>query len=153
MPCNWPAYHHPKEARSTQSRTTSFFRPPCIRPNMVATEASLGYVRVCNQSQMTRERHFTSHRSMGRNTLRTPTRRSRGGALRDGEMEVQAMTASGLSACTEELRRRGDEVVVHLCTSCQCLRQLHSCTEEENFVEITIPYDCSKDIRQRITEV
>ncbi|OAP54066.1 hypothetical protein AYL99_11600 [Fonsecaea erecta] len=57
---------------------------------------------------------------------RTPTRRSTGGAVRDAEMEVHAMVASGLIRCTPELRRRGDEVVVLLCTRCQrkCLKAL-----------------------------
>jgi DNA-directed RNA polymerase beta subunit len=105
------------------------------------TVATVGFVRLFNQSQMTRERHFTSHRSMTSRTLRTPIRRSKGGALRAGEMEVQASIAAGLVACVGELRRRGDEVVIHLCARCQRLRLLHSCTETNNFVEITLPYD------------
>lgn len=103
--------------------------------------ATLGYVRMFNQSQMARERHFTSHRSMTKNTLRTPTKRSRGGALREGEMEVQATVAAGLVNCVEELRKRGDEVLVHVCKMCQRLRLLHSCTIPVEFAEVTLPYD------------
>lgn len=103
--------------------------------------ATLGFVRMFNQSQMTRERHFTSHRSMTKHTLRTPTKRSRGGALREGEMEIQATVAAGLVNCAEELRKRGDEVIVHVCRRCQRLRLLHSCTVPVEFAEVTLPYD------------
>lgn len=105
------------------------------------TVSTIGFVRVCNQSQMTRERHFTSHRSMTSRTLRTPVRRSRGGALKEGEMEVQATVAAGLVSCVSELRRRGDEVLVLVCAGCQRLRLLHSCTEDRGFIEVTLPYD------------
>jgi hypothetical protein len=103
--------------------------------------ATIGYVRAFNQSQVTRDKHFTSHRSMTKNTLRTPTRRSKGGALREGEMEVQATVAAGLVNCVEELRRRGDEVMVHVCKMCQRLRLLHSCTDSPEFAEVALPYD------------
>lgn len=133
-----------KRARVIDGKNGLYFttvRGSLESPSLEGTEASLGYVRILNQSQMTRERHFTSHRSVHSNTLRTPVRRSKGGGVRDGEMEIQAMVAAGLSACSEELRKRGDEVVVLLCMSCQCLRQLHQCTEVTEFAEITIPYD------------
>jgi hypothetical protein len=110
-------------------------------PVLRSSKATLGYVRLMNQSQMTRERHFTSHRSVGPNTLRTPTRRSKGGALRFGEMEVQAAVASGLAMCAEEIRNRGDTTLVLVCLDCQRLRLLHSCTGETTFVEVTLPYD------------
>lgn len=105
------------------------------------TKATMGFVRMFNQSQMTRERHFTSHRSMRSTTLRTPVKRSRGGAVREGEMEIQATVAAGLVNCAEELRRRGDEVVVLVCLVCQRLRLLHSCTNPTEFAEVTLPYD------------
>lgn len=105
------------------------------------TVATMGFVRMFNQSQMTRERHFTSHRSMKSATLRTPVKRSRGGAVREGEMEIQATVAAGLVNCAEELRKRGDEVVVLVCMGCQRLRLLHSCTVPTEFAEVTLPYD------------
>jgi hypothetical protein len=110
-------------------------------PFMEQTFASFGFVRMYNQSQMTRERHFTSHRSMKSTTLRTPVKRSKGGALKEGEMEIQATVAAGLVNCTEELRKRGDEVVVLVCMSCFHLRLLHSCTANTEFAEVTLPYD------------
>lgn len=61
--------------------------------------------------------------------------------MREGEMEVQATVAAGLVSCTSELRRRGDEVVVHSCPRYQPLRLLHSCTSDSEFLEITLPYD------------
>lgn len=110
-------------------------------PVMTRTRGTVGYIRVFNQSQMTRDKAFTSHRSMTQNTLRTPIRRSKGGALAFGEMELQAAVAAGLVKCTEEVRRRGDDVQVHVCLTCQRLRLLHSCTNETDFAEVTLPYD------------
>lgn len=112
-----------------------------MRVSEVQTKATFGFVRMFNQSQMTRERHFTSHRRMSPNTLRTPVKRSKGGALNQGEMEVQAAVAAGLAQCAGELRKRGDEVVTLLCTQCQRLRLLHSCTAKTEFIEVTLPYD------------
>lgn len=53
---------------------------------MSLTKASLGFIRVHNQTQMTRERHFTSHRKVKSSTLRTPTSRPRGGGVALGGM-------------------------------------------------------------------
>nr|POF11849.1 hypothetical protein CFP56_78079 [Quercus suber] len=114
---------------------------PKKEPVLKLAVGTIGYVRMMNQSQMVRERHFTSHRSMHAGTLRTPTRRSKGGALREGEMEIQATVAAGLVNCAEELRKRGDEVVVLVCLECQRLRLLHSCTTKTEFAEVTLPYD------------
>ncbi|OBR02035.1 DNA-directed RNA polymerase [Colletotrichum higginsianum IMI 349063] len=79
---------------------------------MELTKASLGFLRVRNQTQMTRER---------KNTLQTPTRRTRGGGVAYGEMEVQAAVAAGLTNC--------------------CLRLLRGCTNPEGSVDVTLPYD------------
>lgn len=137
-----------EDVRVMDGRTGKFYKTALYAENQPGrglelkdTIATVGFVRMYNQSQMTRERHFTSHRSMTSKTLRTPVRRSKGGALRDGEMEVQATIAAGLVKCVSELRRRGDEVVVLLCVGCQRLRLLHSCTTDSDFIEITLPYD------------
>lgn len=105
------------------------------------TRATMGYMRVFNQSQMTREKHFTSHKSPGKYSLRTPVKRTKGGGVAWGEMEVQACVAAGLPSCVEELRKRGDEILVQICVSCQRLRLLHSCTTDTEFVEVSLPYD------------
>lgn len=56
-------------------------------------------------------------------------------------MKVQAGVAAGLPRCVEELRKRGDEIVVHVCTTCRRLRLLHACTIASDFAEVTLPYD------------
>lgn len=56
-------------------------------------------------------------------------------------MEIQATVAAGLVNCAGELRKRGDEVLVHVCKRCQRLRLLHSCTVPVEFAEVTLPYD------------
>lgn len=105
------------------------------------TRASLGFVRVHNQTQMTRERHFTSHRRMYAGTLRTPVRRAPGGGVAFGEMEIQAAVSAGLTNCVSEIVRRGDQVVVKVCTVCQRLRLLCACTSDTVCADVTLPYD------------
>ena len=105
------------------------------------TRATLGYVRVHNQTQMVRERLFTSHRQVGPGTLRTPVRRTKGGGVALGEMEIQAAVASGLTASVNELLKRGDQVLVSVCTSCQRLRLLCGCTDSPQVARVTLPYD------------
>ncbi|KAL5866327.1 hypothetical protein ACKVWL_011530, partial [Pyricularia oryzae] len=128
------------------SRTGKLYRSLVTKhvgnsPGFENTRATVGYVRVYNMTQNTREKHFTSHSRPGKFSLRTPVRRSRGGGVAWGEMEVQACVAAGLSMCVEELRKRGDEIVVLVCTVCQRLRLLHSCTNDTDFVEVSLPYD------------
>lgn len=133
-----------EEVSVTDGATGRRYRTALVKdgsPVLEGTLATLGFVRMFNQSQMTREKHFTSHRSMTAHTLRTPVKRSKGGALKEGEMEVQATIAAGLHLCVEELRKRGDTVVVLVCSKCQRLRLLHSCTETTDFIEVTLPYD------------
>lgn len=73
---------------------------------MRPTRASAGFVRVHNQTQMTRERHFTSHRKIIATTLRTPTRRTRGGGVAYGEKEVQAAVTASLTNCRRNSEAR-----------------------------------------------
>lgn len=94
-----------------------------------------------NQTQMIRERHQVSHLSPGRYTLRTPEKRARGGGVAFGEMEVQVAVAAGLQCCVEETVSRGDQVVCKVCTQCQRLGLLCTCTEEDLHVDVTLPYD------------
>lgn len=105
------------------------------------TVASYGYLRMFNQTQMTRERHFTSHRSPGKYSLRTPVRRSKGGGVALGEMEVQVGIASGLANCMREIVMRGDQVLTHVCTQCKRLRLLCTCEQTEPSVLTRVPYD------------
>ncbi|KAI5286185.1 hypothetical protein KEM52_002110, partial [Ascosphaera acerosa] len=67
------------------------------------TVASYGYLRMFNQTQVTREKHFTSHRPPGKYSLWAPTRRSRQGGVALGEMEIQAGVESGLANCIREI--------------------------------------------------
>jgi len=108
---------------------------------VMPTKATLGYVRIFNQTQMTRERHHVSHHSVGSHTLRTPVRRTRGGGISWGEMEVQAAVAAGLSNCVDEIVRRGDMVQCNICTRCQRLGLLCTCTTEDHHIRATLPYD------------
>ncbi len=110
-----------------------------IKP--IATRASLGIVRVFNQTQMSRERHQISHIKVGKNSLRTPDGRARGGGVVYGEMEVQSASSAGLHCCNDEITDRGDKVVVKWCNECQRLGLLCTCTTEYNHISIKCPYD------------
>lgn len=110
------------------------------KPRARLTRASFGFPRMFNQTQMTRERHFTFSRDVGPGNLRTPTRRSRGGGVTFGEMEVQAACAAGLSFSVAEITSRGDRVSVEVCRNSQRLRLLCPCTNHET-VTVHLPYD------------
>ena len=105
------------------------------------TAVSFGYTRMFAQTQMSRERHHTSHLSPGGRSLRTTTGRSRGGGVAWGEMDVQASVAAGLVNCNEEITSRGSMIVFPVCVGCKrlgpsCLR-MDGCSH----VGTKIPYD------------
>lgn len=103
--------------------------------------ASLGILRVANQTQMSRERHQVSHVKVGKFTLRTPDGRARGGGVAWGEMEGQTSIGAGLTQCNDELIGRGDKTVQSVCTRCQRLGLLCTCTTEEYHMPTKISYD------------
>ena len=105
------------------------------------TKASLGVVRVFNQTQMSRERHQISHIRVGKNSLRTPDGRARGGGVAWGEMEVQSASSAGLQCCDDEIASRGDSIVGRFCTKCQRLGLLCTCTTEDNHILVKAAYD------------
>lgn len=109
--------------------------------SMQETKASMGFVRMFNQTQMTRERHHISHISPGTRSVRTQTGRTRGGGVAWGEMEVQALSSSGLQHCNAEIVSRGDRSVCGICVECQRLGLLCTCTTEDNHVLTTISED------------
>lgn len=125
---------------SDYERYTTIFGPSdsAVRKDTLAT---IGYIRMANQTQMTREKHFTFSRTVNSSTLRTPVRRTRGGGVAFGEMEVQAAVASGLSNCVKELTRRGDLIMIGVCKSCQRLRLLCGCTEKTDTISVCLPFD------------
>jgi RNA polymerase Rpb2, domain 6 len=105
------------------------------------TKATIGIIRVFNQTQMSRERHQISHVNVGKRMLRTPGGRARGGGVAWGEMEVQSTSSAGLQSCDDEISGRGDRVVGKVCTECQRLGLLCTCTTEEYQVPVKLPYD------------
>lgn len=109
--------------------------------NMEPTRASMGFVRMFNQTQMTRERHHVSHIAPGSRSVRTQTGRTAGGAVAWGEMEVQALSSSGLQHCNAEIVSRGDRSLCSVCVSCQRLGPLCTCTNQDNHVSTTISED------------
>jgi hypothetical protein len=105
------------------------------------TKASLGIVRVFNQTQMSRERHQISHIEVSKYALRTPDGRARGGGVGWGEMEVQSTSSAGLQCADDEISARGDRIVGKCCLSCQRLGLLCTCTTEDHHVTVKVPYD------------
>lgn len=105
------------------------------------TKTTYGFLRMVPQTHMTRERHFTSHREAGERNLRTPTRRSRGGGVAIGEMEIQVATASGLSNTIREITLRGDVVLVAVCVECKRLEILCGYRKNTETVDVRLPYD------------
>ncbi|KAI0155066.1 hypothetical protein GGR52DRAFT_566770 [Hypoxylon sp. FL1284] len=110
-------------------------------PSLCDSRASFGYVRMYNQTQMTRERHFTSSQRVTPASLRTPVRRTRGGGLSLGEMEIQAAVAVGMNYSVSELTKRGDVVDVRVCLDCRRLVLLCGCGTVTDAVAVCLPYD------------
>ena len=105
------------------------------------TAVSFGYTRMFAQTQMSRERHHTSHLSPGGRSLRTTTGRSRGGGIAWGEMDVQASVAAGLVNCNEEITSRGSMIIFPVCTYCKRLGPSCLRTDGCSHVGTKIPYD------------
>lgn len=105
------------------------------------TKATLGIIRVFNQTQMSRERHQISHIKASKYSLRTSDGRARGGGVSWGEMEVMSTSSAGLHCCDDEIAERGDRIMGKYCTVCQRLGLLCTCTTEDNHVLVKAPYD------------
>lgn len=106
---------------------------------LALTKATIGMVRMFNQTQMSRERHHVSHLSMSKYTLRTPTGRAKGGAVAWGEMEVQAMSSQGSQYSEAELLERGDRIVVPACPTCKRLAVF--CGLHTERIPVVLHYD------------
>ncbi|KAF7585528.1 hypothetical protein BBP40_010724 [Aspergillus hancockii] len=102
--------------------------------------ATFGFTRMLNQTQMVRERHHATHFVPGPHSVAAPTGRSRGGPVKIGEMEVQAMISIGLVSCARELMARGNMVTCDVCTSCKRLCVLCECDGESEGVSVMMPY-------------
>lgn len=105
-----------------------------------STQATWGFTRAFSQTQMVRERQHATHSIPGSRSIATPVGRSRGGAVRLGEMEIQAMASAGLTSCLEELSRRGSMVTCDFCVSCKHTCILCSCDSPSEVVSMRIPY-------------
>jgi DNA-directed RNA polymerase beta subunit len=81
-------------------------------------KATVGMIRVVNQTQMTRERHHLTHNSEGKRSLGTTSGRASGGGVAAAEMDFHAMFSSGLIGCAQELFDRGNVVRVPFCVAC-----------------------------------
>jgi hypothetical protein len=130
-----------EEVYVTDGMTGKYFTTIDANENIIPTRASFGYVRVNNQTQMTREKHHTSSKSVGKHTAKTPVRRSRGGGVTLGEMEIQAALSSGLRNIVTELVNRGDIVSIPVCIVCKRLQVLCTCDVNTNTVDVNMPYE------------
>lgn len=108
-----------------------------IRP----VEASVGFIRVFNQTQLTRERHHLTHSSEGKFSVGTTPGRSRGGGIATSEMDFHAMFSSGLIHCAQELLNRGNVVRVDVCLKCKHIEPLCDCEIPGKRVPTRLSYD------------
>lgn len=100
---------------------------------------SYGRCYVFPMTQLAHDKQHYSHSVSGPSSLSPIVGRSRGGAVRFGEMESLAMVASGSLACLRELRDRGDMVVVEVCNACNSVAGLCACTGDQQFRKMSIP--------------
>jgi DNA-directed RNA polymerase beta subunit len=108
---------------------------------MQPARATIGIIRVFNQTQMTRERHHLTHKSEGKYSLGTTPGRAAGGGVAAAEMDFHAMFSSGLLSCAQELLNRGNVVRVPLCTSCKHIEVLCDCEHPGQRVRVRMSYD------------
>ena len=104
------------------------------------SRATYGFTRVFSQTQMVRERHHATHLVPGERSITAPTGRSRGGAVKLGEMEFQAMVSSGLTSCAAELLSRGNMVTCDVCVSCRRLSLTCQCDVPGDTVRVSMPH-------------
>lgn len=107
---------------------------------LVVSRATFGFTRALSQTQMVRERHHVTHFVPGARSITAPKGRSRGGPVRLGEMDIQAMVSIGLVSCAKELLLRGNMVDCDVCTKCRRLRLLCQCDGGAEYVTVTMPY-------------
>lgn len=107
---------------------------------ITVSRATWGFTRVYSQTQMVRERHHATHFVPSQRAVTAPTGRSRGGGVKAGEMEFQAMISIGLVSCAKELASRGNMVSCAICTECRRLSMLCQCQESPSIVYVTMPY-------------
>lgn len=106
-------------------------------------KASVGMIRVINQTQMTRERHHLTHNSEGKRSLGTTSGRAAGGGVAAAEMDFHAMFSSGLLGCAQELFDRGNCVRVPFCMICNRITVVNDCSQMhmEHIVRVRMSYD------------
>ncbi|TQS34279.1 hypothetical protein Golomagni_05344 [Golovinomyces magnicellulatus] len=83
----------------------------------VELQASVGFARVFNQTQLTRERHHLTHSSENKYSLGTSSGKAAGGGIATSEMDFHAMFSSGMVVCAQELLKRGNVERVLVCTA------------------------------------
>lgn len=103
--------------------------------------ATIGFTRVINQTQMTRERHHLTHKSEGRGSLGTTPGRASGGGVSVSELNFHAMYSSGLYGCAQELYDRGNMCKIPFCTECKRIQPLHSPTTQCKIVNVNMSWD------------
>lgn len=113
--------------------------------NLSIMKASVGMIRVINQTQMTRERHHLTHNSEGKRSLGTISGRAAGGGVAAAEMDFHAMFSSGLIGCAQELFDRGNCVRVPFCMICNRITVVNDCstTHSDHIVRVRMSYDVS----------
>lgn len=115
------------------------------RDNISIMKASVGMIRVINQTQMTRERHHLTHNSEGKRSTGTTAGRAAGGGVAASEMDFHAMFSNGLIGCAQEMFDRGNCVRVPFCMICNRIVTVNDCSSlhSENIVKVRMSYDVS----------
>nr|POE67340.1 dna-directed rna polymerase subunit beta [Quercus suber] len=106
-------------------------------------EATVGIIRVMNQTQLTRERHHLTHNSEGKRSLGTAPGRAAGGGVAASEMDFHAMMSSGAYGAAQELFDRGNAVRVPYCTKCNRICIVNDCVDyhPDDIVRVRMSFD------------
>ena len=118
------------------------------------TVASFGYLRMYRLTQIVYDKYHYTHRAAGRNMVQPPKGRTRGGAVRLGEMEMMALYTHRKPGIIRDLSDRRSVCVAKVCLKCRRSAWLCTCGNDKSWASFKVPYplleyDCIMALTQR----
>jgi hypothetical protein len=145
--------YHSMNLRNGSDITDTFpikvFNPksglPYLRKNVYGSVSEImcewGYGRVSMLKHLTINKHHFTRIESNKYTKYAPSGRTKGGSVKIGDMEMQALASSGLTHTLQELMMRRDMSKVNVCVKCNRQCMLCTCGEEHCMTRsMLIPY-------------
>lgn len=126
----------PGACADTFWNTDELRRPAAILTNpmlpaklgyMRSFECEHGIIRLMQTCHMTYDKHQYTRVTPSASSMRAPRGRVAGGGVSLGEMEIQQLSATGLTGCLAELQMRGNAVDAEWCSTFRLLAVTCTC--------------------------